>query len=101
MPGLLELEEYAKKALFIHVNLYLTDLQQFTDRFESRGKGAFRRTRHRYVKYLDQIMRIQQHILDFGDGSGVPAFENSDLDETVQSIALLIMDTLRKSPKDG
>jgi 2-phosphoglycerate kinase len=46
-------------------------------------------------------MRIQQHILDVGDGSGVPAFENSDLDETVQSIALLIMDTLRKGPKDG
>ncbi len=101
MHDLLGLQVYSKKALFIHANLFLTDLQQFTDRFESRGKGAAGRTRHRYVKYLDQIMRIQQHILDVGDGSGVPAFENSDLDETVQSIALLIMDTLRKGSEDG
>ncbi len=101
MPDLLELEVYAKNALFIHLNLYLTDLQQFADRFESRGKGAAGRTRHRYIKYLDQIMKIQQHILDVGDGAEVPAFENSDLDETVQSISLLIMDTLRKVPKGG
>ncbi|MDE2999192.1 MAG: hypothetical protein OXU79_08975 [Gemmatimonadota bacterium] len=101
MPDLLELEAFSGKALFIHLNLYLTDLQQFTDRFESRGKKAFGRTRHRYVKSLDQIMKIQQHILDVGDSAGVPSFENADLDETVQSISLLIMDTLRKGSKGG
>ena len=101
MPDLLELEAFSGKALFIHLNLYLTDFQQFTDRFESRGKKAFGRARHRYVKSLDQIMKIQQHILDVGDGAGVPSFENADLDETVQSISLLIMDTLRKGSKGG
>lgn len=101
MPDLLELEAFSGKALFIHLNLYLTDLQQFTDRFESRGKNAAGRTRHRYVKSLAQIMRIQQHILDVGDIAGVPSFENADLDETVQSISLLIMDTLRKGSNDG
>ena len=101
MPDLLELEAFSGKALFIHMNLYLNDLQQFTDRFESRGKHAAGRTRHRYIKYMDQIMKIQQHILDVGDVAGVPSFENGDLDETVQSISLLIMDTLRKGSKGG
>ena len=101
MPDLLELEAFVGKALFIHMNLYLNDLQQFTDRFESRGKHAAGRTRHRYIKSLDQIMKIQQHILDVGDVAGVPSFENGDLDETVQSISLLIMDTLRKGSKGG
>ena len=101
MPDMLELEAFAGKALFIHMNLYLNDLQQFTDRFESRGKHAAGRTRHRYIKSLDQIMKIQQHILDVGDVAGVPSFENGDLDETVQSISLLIMDTLRKGSKGG
>lgn len=101
MPDLIELESFAGRALFIHLNLYLTDFQQFTDRFKSRGKNASGRTRHRYVKSLDQIMKIQQHILDVGDGAGVPSFENTDLDETVQSISLLIMDTLRTGSKDG
>ena len=101
MPDLIELESFAGKALFIHLNLYLTDFQQFTDRFESRGKNASGRARHRYVKSLDQIMKIQQHILDVGDSAGVPSFENTDLDETVQSISLLIMDTLRTGSKEG
>ena len=46
-------------------------------------------------------MKIQQHMLDVGDGAGVPTVENADLDETVQSISLLIMDTLRKGSKGG
>lgn len=99
LPDLLDLSEYEDEALVVRVNLYLADPQPFKERFKSRGQSATKRKEHRYLKYLEQILKIQKHILDLGDGHGVPAFENTDLDEAVQSIALLIMDTLRKEMK--
>ena len=78
------------------MNLFLADAKPFKDRFKSRGREASKRDEHRYLQYLSQILKIQQHILDLGESNNVPAFENSDLDEAVQSISLLIMDTLRK-----
>ncbi|MDA0746364.1 MAG: hypothetical protein O2954_07580 [bacterium] len=101
VPDLLQLDEYKDKALFIQVNLFLSDKQPFAERFEMRSQEASRRTQHRYLKYMEQILHIQQHLLEVGEANRVPAFENSDLDETVQSISLMIMDTLRKKMKNG
>jgi 2-phosphoglycerate kinase len=96
LPDLINLGEYQNQALFVRVNLFLADAKPFKDRFMSRGQEASKRDEHRYLQYLSQILKIQQHILDLGASNNVPAFENSDLDEAVQSISLLIMDTLRK-----
>ena len=99
LPDLIDVRPYRKKALFIWANLYLSDEKLYTERFEYRGKLASRRSSHRYLKYLDQILKIQQHILEAGEAGQVLAVENTDFDETVQSISLQIMDTLRKEGK--
>lgn len=99
LPDLLELEGYAGQALFIAVNLYLDDAEPFAERFEVRGREASRRPQHKYLKYLEHILKVQRHILEVGEAYSVPAFENADLDETVQSISLQIMDTLRREMK--
>ena len=95
LPDLIDLKQYSKQAQFTWVNLFLPDEKVFKERFRSRGKEASRRTSHRYLGYLDEILKIQQHILDAGESAGIPAFENMDFDETVQSISLQIMDALR------
>ncbi len=99
LPDLMGLDAYEKDVLFIWTNLYLSDAQSYAERFETRGRESSRRPQHQYLKYLDQILTVQQHILDVGEAHGVPAVENLDLDETVQTIALQIMDTLRKEEK--
>ena len=99
LPDLMDFSEYEDQAIFVRVNLFLADAKPFKDRFKSRDKETSKRGEHRYLQYLEQILRIQQHILELGESNNVPAFENTDLDEAVQSISLLIMDTLRKVMK--
>ncbi len=99
LPDLTGLEAYEKDVLFIRTNLYLSDAQSYAERFETRGREASRRPQHRYLKYLDQILKVQQYILDMGEAHQVPAVENLDLDETVQTISLQIMDMLRKEAR--
>ena len=95
LPDLLGVESFGKKALFIWMNLYLPDREPYVDRFEQRSDQAKRRPQHRYLKYLEQILKIQDHILEVGAAHNVPAVENAEFDETVQFITLHIMDVLR------
>jgi 2-phosphoglycerate kinase len=95
LPDLLQLGEMKDKALFVSANLFLPDQGPFTERFEQRGSLSSRK-KHRYLSHMKDILKLQQHILEVGEAHDVPAFENTDLDDTVQSIALYIMDTLRE-----
>ncbi len=97
LPDLLDLGPYEEKAVLIFVNLFLSGKgRQHKERFKRRGLQASERPKHRYVAYLDQILRIQKHILAVGETYSVPAIENVDFDETVQTLSLQIVDTLRR-----
>ncbi len=96
IPDLLQLEQFEKKAIFIHANLFLSDEALFRERYTARGEEAEGRPSHRYLKHLEQIMAIQSHILQQSEAIGIPSYENNDFDETVQSVCLQIMDHLRK-----
>jgi len=95
LPDLCNLVGFEKRAIIVRANLYLSDPQAYAERFKTRGKRA-RRPPHRYLAHLDEIIRIQEHILDVGEAFQVPAYENTDLDESVQSLSLQILDRLRK-----
>ena len=99
LPDLLGLDAYKKDALFLWTNLFLSDTQAYGERFKTRGQTASQRPQHRYLKHLDQILKLQDYILDVGKAHGVSAFENVDLDDTLQSLSLHIMDSLRVEAK--
>lgn len=101
IPDLLQLNALKQKAIVIHANLYISDSGVFKERYAERGQGAADRPSHRYVEHLDKILSIQNMILAQGDQVGVPSYENTDLDETVQSVCLQIMDHLRSNWKGG
>lgn len=95
LPELVQVNDFAGKALVVWVNLFLSGKKPFVERFKLRSNITSRK-RHRYVRYLDQILKIQDHLLEVGEANNAPAIENTDLDESVQAITLHIMDTLRR-----
>ena len=108
LPELLDLAPYKDQATFVFVNLYISDSRMYRDRFVQRSEQTKRvleegiasgRPEHRYLGYMKQIQKLQEHILEMGEINKIPAIENSDFDETIQSLSLLIIDTLRKSQK--
>ena len=50
---------------------------------------------------MDEILKVQKHILSVGQTYKTPAFENITFDETVLSISLHIMDMLIAEEKEG
>ena len=101
LPELIDLEVYEKQALFVWVNLYLSESWIYQDRFRNRGENAARRPSHRYLESVDEILKVQKHILSVGQTYKTPAFENITFDETVLSISLHIMDMLIAEEKEG
>jgi 2-phosphoglycerate kinase len=99
LPEVLDLKPYKDQAVFVSANLYISDVKLYRERFKQRGKQAASRPKHRYLKYMKEIQKLQSHILEMGEANKVPAIENTDFDETVQSLSLHIIDTLRKAAK--
>jgi len=96
LPDVSNLDDYEDRAILIRANLYLTDPQLYAERFRSRSAEAAERRKHRYLEHLEEINHLQEHILEIGEEYGVPAYENTDLEETVQSLSLQVMETLRR-----
>ena len=100
LPDVAGLDGFNEQALIVWANLFVNDVDQFSARFFRRDSEANDRSKHRYLKHMDQIIAIQEHILAVGEEHKIPAYENTDFDETVQSVCLQIIDTVRDRWQD-
>jgi 2-phosphoglycerate kinase len=100
LPDLIDLKKFENKAIFVWINFYLEDEKQYAERFKIRGQAAQQRSSHRYIENLNGILEIQRHILNVGETHHVPIVENTNFEETVQSVSQQIMDVLRKIYKN-
>ncbi|MEE2679135.1 MAG: ATP cone domain-containing protein [Myxococcota bacterium] len=102
VPGLLDLGAYAASADVIFMVVAALDEKAFAARFDSRAKSAQGRAEHRYLKHLDDILRIQDHLLDVADQHDVPIVDNVSFDRSVLLIIRHAMEALRQREKpDG
>ncbi len=89
--------EFEKSALIVPVILATLDRTGLESRFVRRGKekGGQRRSK-RYLKSLDDIMRIQDFILEQADLHDVPILENVSFDEAANDLLQLITDYIHR-----
>lgn len=100
LPDLIDLKGYENKAIFVWVNFSIDDEKHFAERFRIRGEQSLQRTPHKYIDNLKAILEIQKHILEIGEKNHVFTVENSNFEETVQSVSQHIMDVFRKVYKN-
>jgi 2-phosphoglycerate kinase len=96
VPGLIDLEAYAELADVFFVMVSLLDEEGFETRFAERATSAKARPQHRYVKNLDSILRVQNHLLELADRHGVPIVDNVSFDSSVLQIVRHVTESLRK-----
>ncbi len=102
VPGLLDLDAYVASADVIFLVVAALDEKAFAARFRSRAKTAHGRPEHRYLKHLDSILRIQDHLLDLADRHDVPIVDNVSFDRSVLFIIRHAVEALRQREKpDG
>ncbi len=71
----------------------------FKARFRARGAANARRAERRYLKNLDAILQIQEHILESAEQHDWPIVKNEDFDDSVLSILRHVTETIRKQAR--
>ena len=99
VPGLLDLDAYAPGADIIFLMVAALDEDAFASRFQARGRDARERPPHRYLKHLDAILRIQDHLLEQADRHDVPIVDNVSLEKSATFVIRHVMDALRARSK--
>ena len=97
LPGRLDLEAYAKRAHVVFLIVATFDGDAIRARFTRRAEGEKARPPHRYLENLEEILRIQDHILDLAEAHDVPIVENLSFDRSVLSIIRQVTETLAKA----
>ncbi len=96
LPGMLDLEAWRDAAHVIFLAVATLEEDAFEGRFAARGERSERRPAHRYIQNLDNILRIQEHILELADHHGLPIVDNDSFEASVLSVLRHVTETLRK-----
>ena len=76
LPDLLNISGYSDSALVIPLCIGLSDRKEYEKRFQLRSKQAPARSMHRYLKYMDEIFLIQDHILGAYSDADFPVIQS-------------------------
>ncbi len=95
VPGQVSLGPGAAEAHVIFLLVASLDKEAFEARFASRARGAAKRPPHRYLENLDEILRIQEHLLDVAEQHQVPIVDNVSFEQSTVSILRHVTESLR------
>ena len=76
LPDLVDISAYTDSALVVPICIGLNDRKEYEKRFLLRAKQAPARSMHRYLKYMDEIFLIQNHILAAYSNAGFPVLQS-------------------------
>jgi len=96
VPGLTDLSEYSGRAHMFYQLVARLDEEAFRGHFEARAEQQKQRTAERYFESMDNIWKIQEHLLDVADLQGAPIIDNVTLDGSVLLVIRHVVETLRK-----
>ncbi len=101
LPGVLHLDRYRENAHVIFLVVATLDSKAYAARFQSRAATARERGADRYLRFMDEIRSIQDHVLAEAEQLGLPIIDNVRLDDAVLSVTRSVISTLKKSMPDA
>ncbi len=101
LPGVLNLDRYRENAHVIFLVVATLDSKAYAARFQSRAATARERGADRYLRFMDEIRSIQDHVLAEAEQLGLPIIDNVRLDDAVLSVTRSVISTLKKSMPDA
>ena len=96
VPGLIDLEAYKDRAHILYLLVARLDEEAFRSHFISREERQKRRGADRYVDRLEEILRIQDHLLECAERHDVPIVDNITLEGAGLLVIRHAVATLRK-----
>ena len=93
---MLDLDGYAGGAFITPVCLELPGRDAFEDRFAQRASEAPSRSAHRYLKHLEDILKIQDYLIETSAAHGIPVITTTSVEGLTSEVAMVISEQLQE-----
>ena len=101
LPEFIDLEAYAESAFPVMLCLTVGDREAYEERFAERGVASPARPRGRYLSHLDDIMKIQQHIVESNLAVGLPVMDTETVEDATSAAVRLVVEHLQEQEEVG
>jgi 2-phosphoglycerate kinase len=95
LPDFLDLKGYGKSAFIVPLCIGITDPEDYGRRFGRRADQAPARPKHRYLAHLDEIFKIQDHIIECYSACGLPVISNTSSEGITSEAAMVVSEQLQ------
>jgi len=94
LPDFLNLSRHADSAFVVPLCIGLTDHKEYEKRFTRRELKEPSRPMHRYVSYMEEIFKIQNHMIECYRSAELPVIVNMPTDDIVSTAAMVVGEEL-------
>ena len=95
LPDFLDMATYSKFAFVMPICLTLSDSQAYKERFAERASSAPARPEHKYLSHLEEILKIQEHILERCDAHDIPVLGTHSIDDVTSAAVMMVGERLQ------
>ena len=96
ISDMLDLEQYAGDAFITPVCLELPGRDAFENRFAQRASEAPSRAAHRYMKHLEDILKIQDYLIETNAAHGIPVITTTSVESLTSEVAMVVSEQLQE-----
>lgn len=96
LPGFIDLSAFEKRAIIAPLSLMVTERDAYEERFDKRAIEAPSRSAHKYLKNLESILAIQQHILESSDAMDVPTIDVTAVEDPSSAAVTVVAERLQQ-----
>ena len=96
LPDFLDLKRYAKSAFVVPLCVALTDEKEYEKRFTRRAQQAPSRPKHRYLSHMEEIFKIQEHMIECYNNCDFPVISDESSEGLVAAAAMMVSEQLQE-----
>ena len=96
ISDLLDLKTYVGEAFITPVCLCIPDRESFEQRFAQRASEAPARPVHRYLSHLDEILKIQDHLIETSAAHEIPAITTTAVESLTSEVSMVVSEQLQE-----
>jgi 2-phosphoglycerate kinase len=96
LPDFIDLEAFRDSAFLVPIGLAVSDRRLYEDRFAKRQQAAPARSKHKYLSRLEEILKIQRHILDSCNAADIPVIDTAAVEDGVSTAVMVVAERLQE-----
>ena len=95
LPHYIDLDAFSDNAFIVPICLALEDRDSYQERFAKRAEDAPSRSAKRYLSHLEEIVKIQDHIIESSAGHDIPIIDADTVADATQAAAMVVIEHLQ------